>query len=105
MNSKLRWVAMSVGALALAIGAGTAGVIAFDDHGDDRQTIDAPAGACLEGSADCDDIPVGDAAGNACLEGSTDCNDNPAAGGAAGGTCLIGTPDCNDTPGYIRDDT
>ena len=106
MNTKLwRTLTFALAGIAIAVAAGTAVVIATDDDSNDRQTIDAPANACLEGSVECDDIPGGDAAGNACLEGSTECDDNPVAGGAAGGTCLVGTPDCNDTPGLIRDDS
>ena len=100
-----RTLVLSAGALVVAVATGTAVIPAMDDNDDGRQTIDAPAGACLEGSLDCDDNPGGDAAaGGTCLEGSVECGDNPAAGGAAGGTCLVGTPDCNDNPGAVRDD-
>jgi hypothetical protein len=112
MIPKKQWKTfiLAAGAFVVAI-ATSVGVIAAMDGGDDgRQTTDTPAGACLEGSIECDDIPGGgDAAGSACLEGAAECDDIPVdsgiAGGAAGGTCLVGTPDCIDTPGIAPGDT
>lgn len=104
MNTKIwRMLLFSFAGIAITVGAGTAIVIANADSGGGRQSYDAPANACLEGSVECDDIPGDDAAGNACLEGATECDDIPvdsggASGGAAGGTCLVGTIDCVDTP-------
>jgi hypothetical protein len=127
MNSRFRnAILVSLGALVVATAAGTAVVASFDDDDGSRQTIDAPAGACLDGAVACDDVPDG-AAGGACLEGAIECGDIPVDGGAAaGGTCLegatecddipvesgagtagmclAGVPECNDTPGLIRED-
>ncbi len=90
---------MTAGAAIVAVTAGTAVMAAIDDRGDapSRQTLDAPAGTCLEDAAECADNPGSDVA-SICLQGAEDCDDTIDSGSAAGGTCLVGTVDCNDTP-------
>ena len=103
-----KWMKLGIGlgALVLAVAAGTAAfaTLGDDDGGDpasERQANPEDSGGdalgqCAPGVTDCVDVVV-DPAG-ACLEGATEpCVDNP---GAAGGTCLAGsTEPCTDSPG------
>ena len=100
MGAKTWRTLITVAGLAVvAVTTGTAVVAAIEDQDDPpaaRQTLDAPAGACLENGTECLDDPGADVA-SICLAGAEDCDDTiDAGGGTSAPMCAPGHPDCED---------